>query len=279
MNNYHQKCYLVIGQGDIGLSLTRQLAQTGCQVVGLSRTAKCHANLPITHWQMNALELDAKRLHNITHIAIIVSPDTQKDKVRAYQDSYLAICQHMASLADELPQIRQILFVSSTAVYSENAGEVVNEQMIAQPSTPTAKVLYDAEQVIVKAFGDKAVIVRPSGIYGVSRRRMLRLAKTAHGDGVPSQHYTNRIMDTDLVMVLWHILMQSEPKPIYIATDFCPASSREVLDFLCQKLQYQPLKVIDAPATGKRLVSNLPKEWLQFGDYRQGYTHIVGNLT
>lgn len=270
--------YLIIGQGDIGLSLTKELAKSGQQVIGLSRTAKCHDGLPITHWKMNAVELDAKRLHDITHIAIIVSPDTQTDRVQAYQDSYLAICRHMASLADELPSIRQVLFVSSTAVYGENAGELIDERTIAMPATPTAKVLYDAEHTIVKAFGDKAVIVRPSGIYGVGRQRMLRLAKTAHIDGVPRCHYTNRIMDTDLVAVLWRILRQDEPKPIYIATDFCPVSSQEVLVFLCQRLQYQPPCVMDAPITGKQLVSSLPKAWLQFTDYRQGYAYILDEL-
>lgn len=275
------KHYLVIGQGKIGLALTYALASQQQRVTGVSRHAKYYdesLQTLINHWQVDAKQLMVDELQHITHIAIIVSPDTKTDdRVKAYQNSYLAICQHLATLADALPNIRQVLFVSSTAVYGENGGQVIDESTIVRPNTPTAQVLYQAERVICHAFKDKAVIVRPSGIYGKGRQRMIRLAEQASIDGVPSQHYTNRIMDVDLVSVLVRILTDEKPKALYLATDFSPVSGFEVLSFICQHKNIHPPTPIRTAPTGKKIQSNLPKDWLRFADYRQGYAWILSD--
>lgn len=273
------KC-LIIGQGSIGQAVTNELARH-CSVVGVSRTPKIYDDVHknITHWQMDALDLTDNDLQGFTHIAIIITPsDDVSDKVQAYQGSYLAICQHLAGMMEKLPNLRQILFVSSTAVYGENDGQVVNEYSPANPASPTARILLDAENILVQAFGDKAVIVRPSGIYGESRQYMIRLAKSAHTDGVANKHYTNRIMDMDLVAVLVQILLSDKPKSLYLATDFCPATSLDVMTFICDELQIIPPKVIKEPPTGKIVMSNLPKNWLRFTCYQQGYAWIVKRL-
>lgn len=270
--------YLIIGQGSIGKEVTKQISRHH-HVVGLSRTTKCYDGvMNAVHWQMDALDLKPTDLQDFTHIAVIVTPSAITDRIKAYQDSYLAICQHLAGMSGALVNLRRILFVSSTSVYSEQSGELVDEHTMPNPLSPTAKVLLEAENAIVHAFTDQAVIVRPSGIYGIDRLRMIRSAQSAHDEGVPRCHHTNRIMDTDLVAVLVRILLCDVPKPLYLATDHCPASSYDVLRYLCGKMQILPPKVIDEPVSGKQIISNLPKDWLEFDDYQKGYAFILQKL-
>lgn len=271
--------YLIIGQGKIGRQVAQVLSKQDW-VVGVSRSPIDGADdsKSFVHWQKDALALTADELQNFTHVAVIVSPSTAVgDRVQAYQESYLAICQHLADLSDDLPHIRQVLFVSSTAVYGEDEGQIIDEWTQVRPKTPTAQVLHQAENVLRQAFGQRAIVVRPSGIYGKNRQRMVRLATVAHLDGVPSSHYTNRIMDLDLVMVLVRILQSDEPKPMYLATDFCPVSSFDVLTYLCDLMDLPPPTVLNQPTSGKKIISNLPKQWLDFADYRQGYAWILAD--
>lgn len=215
--------YLIIGQGNIGFALTNQLAKRNEPIITVSRTTKNYQHNHVVHLQMDARKLYqvADCLNQITHVVIIVSPGFDVgDRVIAYQNSYVKICQTVTKMADKLPNVRQVLFVSSTSVYGENAGEWINEHSPIRPNSPTARALYDAERIIVHGFGDKAVIVRPSGIYGKNTERMIRLAKNAHMNGVPCAHYTNRIMDVDLVSVLARIVNCDTPKNEYLATDF-----------------------------------------------------------
>lgn len=271
--------YLIIGQGGIGGQVARVLSRKDW-VVGVSRSLVGDMDdlQNFVHWQKDALALTADELQDFTHVAVIVSPSTAVgDRVQAYQESYLAICQHLANLSDGLSHIRQVLFVSSTAVYGEDEGQIIDEWTQVRPKTPTAQVLYQAEGVLREAFGQRAIVVRPSGIYGKNRQRMVRLATAAHLDGVPSSHYTNRIMDVDLVAVLVRILQSDSPKPVYLATDFCPVSSLDVLTYLCDLMDLPPPTALNQPISGKKIISNLPKQWLRFADYRQGYAWILAD--
>lgn len=267
------KQYLIIGQGDIGRPVAHLLTTQGQQVTTIARTPKAPMT-GVRFWQRDALTLTTAELESFSHIAIIITPDDNPDRTQAYQDSYLALCQHLANTKN-IASLTQILFVSSTAVYGENGGETIDEHTPARPITPTACVLRQAEESLEHAFGDKCTIVRPSGIYGKARTRMLRLAKHAHTDGVPSHHYTNRIMDSDLIHVIVQILTLDNFKPIYLASDLCPVPSSQVLSFICQQQNYPPPQIHPAPLTGKQIIANIDHDWLEFSDYQKGYAHIL----
>lgn len=268
--------YLIIGQGAIGLSVAVALNQQGNQVTTVARTAKNYPNMAIEFWQKDALTLTSQELEPFSHIAIIITPTSHTDRTQAYKDSYLAVCQHIANTKNPLT-LKQLLFVSSTSVYGQNAGELIDEHTPAHPSSDTAKVLRQAEQVLQNRFKDKCVIVRPSGIYGKQRTYMIHLAKNAHIDGVSDSHMTNRIMDSDLVAVLCDILQNPKPKNLYLATDFEPATIADVISFICQQKNYPPPKMIASTPTGKKIISNLPKTSLQFTSYQQGYADILSD--
>ena len=274
------KNILIIGQGAIGQALALSLAgRNGTKITTIARTPRSYPTDGISFWQKDATTLTQDELAPFSHIIVIVAPNRQAvmtDSVQAYRSCYLRIAEHLASLANQLPSLERLIFVSSTSVYGENEGQVIDIHTPIKPISDTAKILHQAETLLQTAFKDKCVIVRPSGIYGVTRLALVNLAKTS--PNVVAQAWTNRIMDSDLVQVLGRIVILEQCEPVYLATDCCPVPRDEVLAFIAGKLNY-PLPICqNASPTGKQIISNLPKDWLTFPDYRQGYGYVIGRL-
>ncbi|MDO4897435.1 MAG: NAD-dependent epimerase/dehydratase family protein [Moraxella sp.] len=258
--------HLIIGQGSIGKDVAIALNRLGQSVVGMARTPKTYPDgVGVRFWQKDALTLIAGDVADFDVIAIIITPQDDKDRVKAYQNSYFAVCQHIAGLGFG----GKVVFISSTSVYGENAGEWVDELTKPNPTTPTAKVLLTAEKALTDTYGVRATIIRPSGIYGKSNC-LIELAKSAHTAGVPSHHYANRIHHDDLVFVIVRVMMSDDPKSVYIVSDTKPATLADVMGFICQEQGFIPPAIMPSDLTGKRIRGNVD-EWLTVKSYRQGY--------
>ena len=269
---------LIIGQGDIGLPVTNKLAQEGLNVTGLARRERHHYALDdkANFLQADALTLTAEQLQNFTALAIIVTPDEYSTS--GYHDSYLAISQHLATLTDKLTNLARIVFISSTAVYGQDSGEWIDEDTApVMPAREASRVILQAEQTLQQGFGAKAIIIRPSGIYGRERLMRLRKAKEKQKEPVAAAHWSNRIMDCDLVTITANIMTIDTPKPLYIATDYAPVTTFELGSWLSEQINEVP-PVIDnnkTVVTGKRLHSNIPLAWLDYPDWQVGYGDIL----
>jgi nucleoside-diphosphate-sugar epimerase len=269
---------LIIGQGDIGLPVTNLLAQDKVAVTGLARSEREHYVLDdkASFIQADALTLSAEQLQSFTRIAIIVTPDEYSTS--GYNDSYLSICQHLATLADKLEALERVVFISSTGIYGQNKGEWIDEYTApATPEREASKVILQAEQALQQGFGDKAVIIRPSGIYGRERLMRLRKAKEAQKDPIAAESWSNRIMDRDLVTIITKVLTIDAPKPIYLATDYLPVTTLELTTWLSKQVGETPPEVDNekTSVTGKRLHSNIPLAWLNYPDWQVGYRDIL----
>ena len=269
---------LIIGQGDIGLPVTNRLAEDGFSVTGLARSKREHYDLNSNakFMQADALTLSADQLQEFTHIAIIVTPDEYSTS--GYHDSYLAINQHLAELADKLTNLVRVVFISSTGVYGQDNGEWIDED--TAPITPkreASKVILQAEQALQQGFGNKAIVIRASGIYGRARLMRLRKARESQIEPVAAAHWSNRIMNRDLVNIIANVMTTGAPKPLYIATDYAPVTTFELGVWLSEQIGETP-PAIDKKkitVTGKRLHSNIPLAWLNYPDWQVGYRDIL----
>ena len=309
----YQPQYLIIGQGGIGLAVTNDLAKKGYLVTGLARRHRddyeLHQNAK--HIQADALTLDATVLADFTHIAIIITPD--RYDANAYRDAYLAVAKHLANMAMALPKLERVVFISSTGVYGQDDGEWVD--VLTKPKVPNhagSAYILQAEQALQQAFKDQAVIIRPSGIYGKTRRRLIEQAKQSLNDESNGAiHWTNRIMDSDLVTVVVNVLTLAKPEPLYLASDYAPVSRAELMTWLKHCLaknsttnhlntnysntnhlntnhgndtdttdHQTPTQYQDKThqnMTGKRIHSNIPRAWLQYPDWQSGYAYLLAD--
>lgn len=296
---------LMIGLGKIGLPVAKQLAAQGHYVIGVSRStptdsAFCSpvtAKLPpdndhLYQKNLHFVASDARALiiaqlsqwtSQISQICIIVSPDTPS--LQDYRDSYYAIAEHVVRLGDHLPNLKRVVFISSTGVYGQNAGEVIDiNTPVFAPASATSQVILQTEQLLQQHFEDKSVIIRPSGIYGQSRLRLLTMAtqlaaqSTNTASNYPSNTWTNRIMDIDLVSIIVKVTNTGETVPVYLATDNAPVPLYTVLNYLATAQGLNLSLPCMEPTTGKRIINNLPTTWLNYPDWQSGYQHILSAL-
>lgn len=270
--------FLIIGQGDIGLPVTNKLAQNNKSVTGLARGERHRYDLSdkVMFMQADASTLTAEQLQGFTHIAIIVTPDEYS--ASGYHNSYLSINQHLAQLSETLTELERIVFISSTGVYGQDNGEWIDEHTVPlTPKREASKVILQAEQVLQQGFGDKAIIIRPSGIYGRARLMRLRKAKESQKEPVAAEHWSNRIMDRDLVTIITNVLTCDAPRPIYLATDYRPVTTFELTTWLSKQVDEIPPAIdqTKTAVTGKRLHSNIPLAWLDYPDWQVGYRDIL----
>ena len=297
---------LMIGLGKIGLPVAKQLAAQGHCVIGVSRStptdlAFCDAitaKLPpdndhLYQENLHFVASDARALiiaqlsqwsSQISQICIIVSPDTLS--LQDYLDSYYAIAEHVVRLGDHLPNLKRVVFISSTGVYGQNAGEVIDiNTPVFAPASATSQVILQTEQLLQQHFEDKSVIIRPSGIYGQSRLRLLTMATQLAAQSpntasdYPSNTWTNRIMDTDLVSIIVKVINAGETVPVYLATDNAPVPLYTVLNYLATAQGLNLSLPCMEPTTGKRIITNFPATWLNHPDWQSGYQHILSTLS
>lgn len=279
--------YLIIGQGDIGLPVTNKMADKGLDITGMARSERGQYQLDdkAQFIQADAKQLSADQINSFTHIAIVVTPDNYD--AENYQNTYLGIAQHIADLAQQLPQLKRVVFISSTGVYGQNTGEWIDETVEpAPPKREASTFIRQAEQVLQQAYGERAVIIRPSGIYGKQRLMRIRKSREQHKQPMPLNEWTNRIMDSDLINIIVKVLTLPESealKPIYIATDYAPVTSYQLTCWLAEQLDSTQPPVDTSEnqnkMSGKRLHSNIPRVWLRYPDWQSGYRYILQALT
>ncbi|MFL0427872.1 NAD-dependent epimerase/dehydratase family protein [Moraxella sp. 179-F 1C4 NHS] len=297
---------LMIGLGKIGLPVAKQLAAQGHCVIGVSRStptdlAFCDAmtaKLPpdndnLYQENLHFVASDARALaiaqlsqwtSQISQICIIVSPDTLS--LQGYRDSYYAIAEHVVRLGDHLPNLKRVVFISSTGVYGQNAGEIIDiDTPVSAPASATSQVILQTEQLLQQYFEDESVIIRPSGIYGQSRLRLLTMAKQLAAQSpnkvsdYPSNTWTNRIIDTDLVSIIVKVINAGQTVPVYLATDNAPVPLYTVLNYLATAQGLNLSLPCMEPTTGKRIITNFPATWLNHPDWQSGYQHILSTLS
>lgn len=183
-------------------------------------------------------------------------------------------------------------YLSTTGVYGNTHGKVVDETYPLHPITPQAKARYIAELETLTA-KLPAHVFRVSGIYGPGRSAIDRLL-AGHVHTFP--HDTspvNRIHVADIVQSLLISLQNPAGKSVINLADDDPAPSGEVLAYAAGLLgmgdqvhQLPPAEglLLGPMGGGIRIVNNsrlktlLGTKGLLFPTYKEGLNAIFNNL-
>ncbi len=278
-HEHHRRQIVIAGVGDTGMRIARRLVASGDQVIALRRRPM--VDLPgIRHLAVDLTtgEGFTNLSTNADILVYCVAPDRRDEQT--YRSLYVHGLQRILSAIE----FQRVLFISSTAVYSEDRGGWVDEDSPADAQAFNARVLREAEQVTLSH--GKGMVLRLSGIYGPGRERMIRLA--AQNDSIKdSPRWTNRIHVDDAAAAAVQLLSQKHDQnqqKIYCGNDDCPVLDIDVIDWLRVQLG---LSVIDrtsqisnqAPIiSGKRVANTRLRAigWRpQYPDYRAGYLHLL----
>ncbi|MBE0499902.1 MAG: NAD-dependent epimerase/dehydratase family protein, partial [Desulfuromonadales bacterium] len=167
---------LIIGYGDIAKRTARRLYHQGCAVTVVGRTVPLdETGLFFSHaikadldqpWSLEPLPTAGFRI-------LYLAPPAPTGEV----DSRVRnLCDRLSMRLPATPQ--GIVYVSTSGVYGDCAGEIVDEKRPVNPQTDRAQRRVDAENVLQKwgaAHLVPVVILRVAGIYGPGRLPLQRL--------------------------------------------------------------------------------------------------------
>ena len=268
---------LIAGCGDVGSVLATALRQDGHVVYGLKRDV---STLPEGVLPVVADLLDPATLTNLPaniDWLIFMPTPARRDKA-AYEAIFIQGWRNLWAGLKQTPV--RTLVVSSTAVFGESKGGIVDEETKPDPAGFNGKVLLKMEQFANRCT-ENIVVVRISGIYGPGRERLIRLAASA---GLEVQqfppYFTNRIHRDDAAAVLKHLLEIDKPETLYLATDDSPAPKYEVVEWLASMQGCAPPKgmTVENADRGKRVSNQKLRDSgfnLSYPDYKSGYAAVL----
>lgn len=270
---------LIAGCGDLGTEVGLRLAAQGERVVGWRRSA--HVLPRAIEGASVDLTGTLPRIPGDTDVVVIATAAGGRTE-EAYRTAYVdATGNVLDALERDGVQPRRVLFVSSTAVYGDVDGGWVTEESPAESTAPTARLVREAEQVLL-ARSNAGTVLRLSGIYGPGRTRLIDQV-TGGSARLPSEpQWTNRIHRDDAAAAIVHLVTGvPAPAPIYLGSDELPVNLGEVLRFLAAELGLPvpaPGEASSSRGGARRVDSSLLRSTgfsFTYPTYREGYRAVL----
>ncbi|WP_435370486.1 NAD(P)H-binding protein [Acinetobacter defluvii] len=241
---------LFIGYGKTSQRVAKQLFQQDHQITTVSRSPKEDDFAEHLIQDIQQLDLSYIKPIDVVYVLLAPSRNTTLSSVEAYQQTYVDSVQPIVLALKNHP-VQRIIVVSSTRVYGENHGEIINDDSSVIPSDEQGRLLLKMEQLWQQAYPEQCVIVRPTGIYGMSTARMVKLAETTKS--YPNIHWSNRIHIDDLASFLAHLLHVERPEKSYICTNNKPQPLHEMILKIQRELDLPELVLKSERESGKRI--------------------------
>ena len=251
---------LIVGCGYVGVPLGAELAKQGHEVFGLRRTRSAEAELKEA--EIKPLIADITKPEDLENVSerrfdwVVNTVSSTGGGSADYRQVYLEGMRNLLQWLAPAPP-RRFLYTSSTSVYVQTDGSIIDETNAAQPASPTSQVLLETEQVLLKGIRPggasvpevagpagvirgptfPAIVLRVAGIYGPARgywlQQFLRGEAKIEGDG---KRILNMVHRDDLVSVIIAALSQGQPGEIYNVVDDEPVAQIEVFRWLSATL-------------------------------------------
>jgi len=270
---------LLAGCGDLGLRVAAHLMAAGDEVWALRRRPPPDAPAGL-HWlgaDLAAPHTLANLPAGITRLVYLPAPDA-RDKA-AYRALFLDGLRHLLEALD-CSALRQVLLVSSSAVYGEHDGDWVDEDTPPAPRGFNGELLLEAEHWLA-AQPVPSTVLRLAGLYGPGRLQLVERLR-AGAVRVPREvpHWANRIHADDAAAAIVHLLRLPSPEPLYLGVDDTPLPLDELYDLVAQLVDAPPPAEGAAPAgVGSKRLSNArlrASGWVpRWPDARDGYAALL----
>lgn len=281
-----KKTVLWLGYGDIAQRAAAHIVARKVDLTVVSRTPKACIN-GVQHSAAAISDAAAlgKILSQKPNVIVMSLTPTERSE-EGYTEGYL---NNVKALLAGLQRINhkpeQIIYISSSSVYHQQNAELVDENSVTEPISPTAQILLQTEQLLVNSAYPHC-IVRFSGIYGPGRTHLIRSVLAGNmGDA----KITNRIHSEDCAAVIDYLIglkLNGRTLPqCILASDCEPVAGFTVRTWLACELGV--IKVDDTasmpiPAVLNRKCNNalLLSLGYQFiyPSYKDGFSSVLNEL-
>jgi len=219
MQSFGKPRILIIGCGDIGLRVAKQLCRN-YRVFALTSQQSRFSELrglgitpilgdldkPETLWRLSGLA------ETVIHLA---PPQNIGHRDSRTRNLIRILAQGPASLS-------RLIYVSTTGVYGDHKGGRVSEITPVNPQSERAKRRVDAERVLRlwgPAHGVAVTILRVPGIYAANRLPVERLQARTPALISDEDAYSNHIQSDDLARLVCAAVYHGKPQRVINACD------------------------------------------------------------
>jgi nucleoside-diphosphate-sugar epimerase len=282
---------LIFGCGYLGLRVARLWQAAGERVYAVTRTVDRASQLAAEGIQPIVRDLTADSQlplpQGVRTVLFAIGYD--RSGPPSIHDVYVG---GLARAIDWLPDsVDRLLYVSSTGVYGQVAGQSVDEDSPCQPTREGGKACLAAEQLLQSSrFASRAIILRLAGLYGPDR--IPRSADLIAGRPIdaPASGWLNLIHVADAARIVLLAEKQAAPPRTFVVSDGAPVQRAEYYTELARLLNAPAPHFIEPPADSPaaqraasdkridpaRLFAELQPA-LQYPNYRAGLAAIVAN--
>lgn len=289
--NYSGQRLVVFGCGYVGSAVAEAAIRVGMQVTALTR---------------NLAQAEALRAKGIRPIVADLATDAWHGELSArpdfvlncvssgggglegYRRSYLEGMRSILSWATRIGGVGTLVYTSSTSVYPQDGGAVVDE-LATVGGGDRAEILVTAEKALTSATGacERWFILRLAGIYGPGRHALLEQVR----DGVVAgagDHHLNLVHRDDIAAAIWACFAAPSrvASTVFNVADDGATRKREITAWLAAQLKVPAPVFSGMPAGGRRavtpdrIISNTKLKavlgWRpEYPTFREGYAGIL----
>jgi nucleoside-diphosphate-sugar epimerase len=222
---------LVVGCGYLGSRVAALWREENESVAVVTRSAEralrlqADGYLPVVADVTDRPSLDRlRRLGSIDSVLYAVGYDRASGNTM--REVYV---EGLRAILDALPtSIQRIIYISTTGVYAQNDGSLIDEDSACEPTRGAGRVCLEAESVLRgHAAGTRAIILRLAGIYGpgrIPRREELLSGKPIAA--LPDA-WLNLVHVDDAARIVLAVDEQVRPPRLYVVSDGHPVQRRE----------------------------------------------------
>jgi nucleoside-diphosphate-sugar epimerase len=245
---------LIAGCGYVGQAAADLFHERGWNVEGWTASAQSAGQLAAKRYAIRAVDITNPAAVSAVREefdVVLQCASTGGGDAEEYRRIYL---EGARNLLHTFPSAR-LLFTSSTSVYAQKDGDIVDETSLANPAHERGQILRQAEDLVLSHNG---MVARLAGIYGPGRSFLLR--KFLAGEAVVDREddrFINQAHRDDIVSALF-LLAEERANlggQIYNVVDDQPILARDAYEWLSAHLQ-QPLVTGKVAAERKRGDSN-----------------------
>jgi nucleoside-diphosphate-sugar epimerase len=206
---------LIVGCGDVGMRLLPLVAGR-FRVFAVTSRPERRAELRAAGAIPIVADLDRpetlKRLARLAPWVVHLAPPPRQGALDVRTRNLTAI----------LPEGTRVVYISTSGVYGDHGGALIDETVPRAPKNARARRRVDAEQVLrawALAAGGRVAILRAPGIYAPDRLPLERLRAGTPALAAQDDVYTNHIHADDLARLALLALFRARPGRAYNASD------------------------------------------------------------
>jgi nucleoside-diphosphate-sugar epimerase len=290
---------VIFGCGYVGTAVARQAVGRGLRVTALTRNPATAASLAGLGIETVVADLAGNDWHGRIPGAadfVLNCVSSGGGGLENYRRNYVAGMQSVLTWARP-HGVGTLVYTSSTSVYPQGGGVIVDENSPTEGAGESARVLLEAERLLDENLAgtpavQRAFILRLAGIYGPDRHHLLDQLRTGASEIAGSEaHRLNLIHRDDIARAVWAAFQSPATVTggIFNAADDGAATKAEIVTWLAAQLGV-PLPRFNGEATrGRRrvtpdrIISNGRLKTVlgwrpSFPSFREGYAALLAAL-